>query len=226
MSKKRVFLISFRIAAQIFFLDGFALVEFTLAAGQGDVEFGVAVFGDEEARGDDREAFFLDGAGQFAELLFGEEEFAVALRVLAAEGGAPPVFGHVHVLDIELAIHEIAPAVDQRGLPRPDRLDLRPVQHNTRRKGFEKLKLEPRLLIPDLNRAFLVFLCHKIAKVNKKPLIFFCVSFKTVCAHAAVSGRGPKLAFGGIGSGGAVVLKETQKKIEKDLELKYYYISL
>ena len=31
--------------------------------------------------------------------------------------------------------------------------------------------------------------------------------FKTVCAHAAVSGRGPKLALGGIGPEGSVVLK-------------------
>ena len=35
-----------------------------------------------------------------------------------------------------------------------------------------------------------------------------CLSFKTVCAHAAVSGRGPKLALGGIGPNGAVVLKD------------------
>jgi hypothetical protein len=41
-----------------------------------------------------------------------------------------------------------------------------------------------------------------------------------------VSGRGPKLALGGIGPGGAVVVKETQKKMEKDFELKNYYISL
>ncbi len=32
--------------------------------------------------------------------------------------------------------------------------------------------------------------------------------FKTVCAHAAVSGRGPKLTLGGIGPEGAVVLKK------------------
>ena len=33
--------------------------------------------------------------------------------------------------------------------------------------------------------------------------------FETVCAHAAVSGRGPKLALGGIGPGGAVVSKRS-----------------
>ena len=41
------------------------------------------------------------------------------------------------------------------------------------------------------------------------------ISFKTVCAHAAVSGRGPSLAMGGIGPKGAVVLKKMDASAEE-----------
>ena len=56
-------LLPLAVAAEVFFFDGFALVEFAFAAGQGDVELGVAVVGNEETGGDDGKAFFFHGAG-------------------------------------------------------------------------------------------------------------------------------------------------------------------
>ena len=56
-----------RVAAQVLFLDRLPLVVLFLAPRQGDVQLGVAVFGDKQAAGDDGQAFFLDGLGQFAQ---------------------------------------------------------------------------------------------------------------------------------------------------------------
>ncbi len=56
-------LLPLAVAAEVFFFDGFALVEFAFAAGQGDVELGVAVVGNEETGSDDGKAFFFHGAG-------------------------------------------------------------------------------------------------------------------------------------------------------------------
>ena len=98
------------VAAEVLFLDGLALVVFLFAPGEGDVELGVAAFGDEETAGDYCQALFLDGTGELAEFLAGEQQLAVALGIVAVEG-APPVFGYVHILHVQLTAGEIAPAV-------------------------------------------------------------------------------------------------------------------
>ena len=158
------------VAAEVLLLDGLALVEFPLAAGQGDVELGVAVLGDEKAGGHDGQALLLDGALQFAELPFGEQQLAVAAGILAAERGAPPVFRDIHILHIEFPVHEMAPAVHQRGLARADRLDLRPVQDDAGRERLEKFILEPGPLVADLNGAFFLFLGHLLLKCGVKVI--------------------------------------------------------
>lgn len=61
------------VAADVFFLDGVALVVLFLAAGEGDDELCVAVFGDEELDGYDCEAFLGVFGLEVAQLALCEE---------------------------------------------------------------------------------------------------------------------------------------------------------
>ena len=142
-----------RIAAEVLFLDGFALVVFFLAPCEGDVKLGIAGLGDEETSGNDGQALLLDGAGQLAELLAGEQQLPVPFRVMAVES-APPVLGNVHVLDIELPSGKITPAVHQRGLTCADGFYLSAGKNYSCGVVFQKFVFVRSLFVADLYFAF------------------------------------------------------------------------
>ena len=135
-------LAAFEFAADVFFLDGLALVVFFLAFGKGDDEFGIAVVSDEELDGDDGEAFLLVGGPEVLELALGQEELAVARRFVLAPG-APEILGDVEAADVELAGKvKIAISILEGSLSATDGLDLRPDQHDAGRIGLEELVVE------------------------------------------------------------------------------------
>lgn len=104
-----------KFAAEVFLLDGGALVVDFLSFGEGDDEFGEAVVVDEKLGGHDGEAFLLDGLTQVTELTLGQQELAVTHRLVLTPG-SPEVLGDVHTLDKQFVANEITERIDQRGL--------------------------------------------------------------------------------------------------------------
>ena len=125
----------------IFLLDGLALVILLLAPSKGYKQFCVAIVRYIQFDSYDSQSFLLDRTTQLVQFLTGKEQLAVPARVVLSPG-APPVVGNVHVLDIELPVVEIAEAVHQRGLARPDGLYLRPGKDYTRLICLYKLVVE------------------------------------------------------------------------------------
>ena len=162
-------LASFQFALDVLFADGGALVVFLLAFGEGDVEFGVAVFAYESTHGDDGEAFGFDLLGEVAQFALGQEEFTVAHRVVAAPG-RPEVRGDVHPADVEFTVCEVAVGILERRLPGAERLDLRSDKHDPGVVLLEKLVVERRAPVADLY--FALRLWHTGRKVSKIVFVF------------------------------------------------------
>ncbi len=121
---------SLHIPAHVLFFNGVALVVFAFSFGQRDIQFGKAVFGNEQACGHNGEPFLFSGALQFAELLAVKEQFAVAFGVVGIPG-TPPVLGNVHVLHIQLSPYKIAVAVHKGGFAGPYGFYLRTCKYNS-----------------------------------------------------------------------------------------------
>ena len=102
------------------------------------------------------------------ELLAGEKQLAVALGIVTVEG-TPPVFGYVHVLDIELTACEIAPAVHQRSLTGADGFYLRAGKDYSSGIVLKKLVFERGFLVADFY--FALSLSHKGGKDSKNSTI-------------------------------------------------------
>ena len=140
-------------------LDGLALVELTLAATQGDDEFGETSLVDEEAQGDNGDTWLLGVAGNAANLLAVEQELAVAVsRVVVV--GAVAVLGDVHVLDPDFAIDDHAIGIGQAALALTDGLDLGTGEDDARREGLEDLVVERRLAVLDVDCIVVVSSSH------------------------------------------------------------------
>ena len=67
---------------------------------------------------------------------------------------APPVVRHVHILHIEFPVVEIAESVHKGGLSRPDGLDFRACEHQSRLISLQKLVVEGGSAVLYFNIAF------------------------------------------------------------------------
>ena len=81
------------------------------------------------------------GLGEVAQFAFGEQELALALRVVFVEA-APPVLCNVHILYKEFCAYKIAIGVHQRGFSSPYGLYLRTAQDYACGKILHKLVLK------------------------------------------------------------------------------------
>ena len=129
---------SFHLAAHVLFLDGCTLVILLLASCQGDQEFCISVVRDVEFDSHNGESLLLHRPLELSQLLPGQQELALAARVMLSPA-SPPVLGNMHVLDIQLVVVEIAKGVHQRGLARPDGLYLSACKHHSRLEGLDEL---------------------------------------------------------------------------------------
>ena len=119
--------IAFYLLLGIALFDGFAFVKGFFPFSEADLEFGVAVFVEEDAKRDDGVALFLYLIFQFAQFPFGKQQFAVVYGEMII-GGAEAVFGDMHVPDPQFSLEEDAEAVDEVYFPVPDGFYFRPGQ--------------------------------------------------------------------------------------------------
>ena len=64
--------------------QGLPFVKFLFTLCHGNIDFGASVLIDKEQRGDDGKSYLCRSIGQAAQLLFGEQQFAVAFRFVVA----------------------------------------------------------------------------------------------------------------------------------------------
>ena len=160
---------AFQLAAYVLLLYAGPLVVLLLAFREGDVQLGVALRRDVEARGDYREPLGLDGLREMPELAPCEQQLAVAHRLVAAPRRSPEVGGDIHSAHIQLPAREIAVGILERGLAGADRLDLRAHEDYAGVVLFEELVFERGLLVVYLHPA-LFFPCHGSVKDSGFPL--------------------------------------------------------
>ena len=103
---------SFHLAAEILLLDGCSLIVFLLTASQGDQQLCISVIGNEELDCHYGQSLLLDRALQTCELTLCQQKLALTARVMLSPA-SPPILCHMHVLDIQLIVVEIAICVHQ-----------------------------------------------------------------------------------------------------------------
>ncbi len=142
------------------FLDGLALVELALTAGDGDDQLCQTALVDEQTQGDDGKTRLECVLGNAANLLAVEQELAVAMcRVVVV--GAKAVLGNIHVLDPHLAIDDHAIGIGQTTLALADGFDLGTRQDNARSESLDDLVIKGRLAVLDIDRIIVIVIpCH------------------------------------------------------------------
>ena len=103
---------SFHLAAEILLLDGCSLIVFLLTASQRYQQLCISVIGNEELDCHYGQSLLLDRALQACQLTFCQQKLALTSGVMLSPA-SPPVLCHMHVLDIQLIVVEIAICVHQ-----------------------------------------------------------------------------------------------------------------
>ena len=98
-----MFEVAVHFAFVVAFFDGFTLVERLFTFGYGNVEFGQALFVEEEFDGNDGKARFLGESGEFGQFALGEQQFAVTLGYMVVVG-TERVLRDLDVLRPEFAV--------------------------------------------------------------------------------------------------------------------------
>ena len=117
-----------------------------LTLSQGNHQLGQPGIVDEEPGGDDGESGILALGGKFAELLLGEQQFAVAAGVVVVVG-AVEILGYVHAFYPELTVYECAVAVGQAGFAFTDGFYLCSGEHNAGCPGIKQLVVKRGALV-------------------------------------------------------------------------------
>ena len=190
------------------------------ASCQGDVEFGQAVFVDEQHDGHDGEALFLNFVLQLAQLACVEEQLAVAFWVVVVVG-ALGVFGNVHSNDKQLVAFEAAIRIRQARLAATDGLDLRPRQHDARRQRLHEEILEGGALVLYFDVVICGLFIHCGCKITKILPIFHIFAPMNTIGHLfrlTTFGESHGTAIGGVIDGCPSQLKLDFDFIESELQ--------
>ena len=142
------------------FLDGLALVVLPLSSSDGNHQFGQTSLVDEQPQRDYRETGLHGLAGNAANFLAVEQQFAIAMsRVVVV--GTVTVLGDIHVLHPHLVVDDHAIGIGQAALALTDGLDLGTREHDTGGEGLEDLVIERRLAVLDIDRIIVIVIpCH------------------------------------------------------------------
>ena len=130
-----------------------ALIVVVLTLTEGNLQLGQPLLVDEKGERDDGFAGVLDGVLPLAHLSLGDEELAVASRLVVIVG-AKLIGGDVHALDPQFAVLEEAVRVHQRGLRVTDRLYLGTAEGDTGREALQNLVVERRTLVSYVHITF------------------------------------------------------------------------
>lgn len=111
--------------------NGFPFVVYLFTLAEADLQFGVSLFGEEDAERDDGISFFFYFIFELAELAFGKQELAVVYGNMVV-GGAKAIFCDMHVAHPQFAFEKDAKTIHEVDFPIPDGFHLRPDQYHTR----------------------------------------------------------------------------------------------
>ena len=130
------------------FAEGLAFVIGVLALAEGDLHLSQSFVIDEEFERDNSLACVLCSFGEFANLAFIEQQFAVTFGGMVGIG-AESVLGYMHLLDEDLSVLHRTIGIHQRGFAFPDGFDFRAVENNACRIAVKNDILKLSLLVQD-----------------------------------------------------------------------------